>query len=416
MLRTQASLKGGSSGPPSVATTDASTEFYTDVCEGGHEADDSDADTHSDAPLRLGVQEFRNRLRTLGVDFGPHGRNPIDNGYDVSEHGTSCWTQRGSDISSPAGDPNHYDLSSQGLLMLRHMIVLCMDVTCALTVLILNSVVPWVSTARIVTYIGITDEVQVDDGVITCKIVSINVTSLIHRLEEVLEIDADIIVASETRCTGDYIPKFTRSLRARGRQVVWGCSVPKVMHVNGGRYPSHTGVAIIARTPFMLSPVVAPDHLASTTHSTRIQMDRGPLSSGATFTESLGMSPKNIINRQIIKREDGESKVTQGSILRVNSSSILTRGGLHEHERREIRLLDIPESLDTVRVKRAGQLSLPLRETQARRQDLLNAHGIKEPISGNQLKAFAPFPKVRTITPRIPTHVLTMLGAVSQVR
>eukprot|EP00971_Amphidinium_carterae_P268968 5336043-Amphidinium_carterae.1 len=118
------------------------------------------------------------------------------------------------------------------------------------------------------------DSVSLAHNTATCKIAAINVTSMIHRLEDVTDIDADVIIASETRCALDYTEKFTRTLRARGMHVVWGSPVHATERKNGHAYPDYNGVAILVKTLYLVSPLPTPPELRGWRDAGRLTLAR----------------------------------------------------------------------------------------------------------------------------------------------
>eukprot|EP00971_Amphidinium_carterae_P185510 3683371-Amphidinium_carterae.2 len=118
------------------------------------------------------------------------------------------------------------------------------------------------------------DPIMLQNDIVTCKFAAINITSMIHRLEDVAGINADVIIASETRCTLEYTEKFSRTLRARGIHVVWGSPVHSSERSNGHRYPDYSGVAILAKAPFLVTPIPTPPELQGWRDAGRLTLAR----------------------------------------------------------------------------------------------------------------------------------------------
>ena len=82
-------------------------------------------------------------------------------------------------------------------------------------------------------------------------ILEVNATSMRRHLDELLSLNAHVIVITESRVPATAHEEIEAKVNRAGWSVLWGPGVPVRTASNGRRLPATTGVAILLRTPLM---------------------------------------------------------------------------------------------------------------------------------------------------------------------
>eukprot|EP00971_Amphidinium_carterae_P330295 6463258-Amphidinium_carterae.1 len=97
-------------------------------------------------------------------------------------------------------------------------------------------------------------------GDVKLTLAAVNATSMVNKLDEILAVQGDVLIISESRCTQHHAERLGRAIRAKGMGVVWGAPVP-VLPTDAKHRPAFAGVAIIAKPPFHIATLELPAEL-----------------------------------------------------------------------------------------------------------------------------------------------------------
>eukprot|EP00971_Amphidinium_carterae_P068946 1365053-Amphidinium_carterae.2 len=93
------------------------------------------------------------------------------------------------------------------------------------------------------------------------RLLTLNVTSIRKHVEEVLDLDADVCVLSETRSDAACISELDSRLAAKSWRAVWGVPVGSQDRASDSHVAAHRGAIVLAKSPAVAASFPVPECL-----------------------------------------------------------------------------------------------------------------------------------------------------------